>query len=151
MASANKTGSNRPLSPHLQIWRWGPAMLVSILHRVTGSGLSLVGLAVLLWWLGALVSGPEAYASFAGWVWADVSSLEWSGAAIVPSLVRVLFKVVMVGLTWAFWQHTATGIRHFVLDIGAGYELETNARWSIITIVASVLLTAATWACILSR
>src|SRR5512140_725757 len=67
MASANQPGAkNRPLSPHLQIWRWGPAMLVSILHRVTGGGLSVVGLAVLLWWLGALVSGPEAYATFAG-------------------------------------------------------------------------------------
>jgi len=123
----------RPMSPHLTIWKWGPHMAVSILHRVTGSGLSLVGLALLLWWLGALVSGPEAYATF---------------ATVMGSPIGL---VVLVGLTWAFWQHTATGIRHFVLDIGAGYELETNARWSIITIVASVLLTAATWACILSR
>ncbi|MGK4422526.1 succinate dehydrogenase, cytochrome b556 subunit, partial [Klebsiella pneumoniae] len=43
--------SNRPISPHLQIWRWGPAMLVSILHRVTGNGLAFAGLGLLLWWI----------------------------------------------------------------------------------------------------
>lgn len=134
MASANKVGArNRPLSPHLQIWRWGPAMLVSILHRVTGGGLSVVGLAVLLWWLGALVSGPAAYATFAAVMGA------WYG------------KVVLVGLTWAFFQHLCTGVRHFVLDIGAGYELESNARWSVLTIVISVVLTAGVWACFLAR
>ena len=52
------TMSQRPLSPHLQIWRWGPHMLVSILHRVTGSALALVGLPLLAWFLGALASGP---------------------------------------------------------------------------------------------
>jgi len=134
MASANKVGARgRPLSPHLQIWRWGPAMLVSILHRVTGGGLSVVGLGVLLWWLGALVSGPEAYATF---------------AAVMGSPIGL---VVLVGLTWAFFQHLCTGVRHFVLDIGAGFELETNARWSVITIVVSVLLTAGTSACIFTR
>jgi succinate dehydrogenase / fumarate reductase cytochrome b subunit len=134
MASAKQPGArSRPLSPHLQIWRWGPAMLVSILHRVTGGGLSVVGLAVLLWWLGALVSGPAAYATF---------------TTVMGSPLGLL---VLVGLTWAFFQHMCTGLRHYVLDIGAGYELESNARWSVITIVASVVLTAATWACILLR
>ena len=134
MASANKTGARaRPLSPHLQIWRWGPAMLVSILHRVTGGGLSVVGLAVLLWWLGALVSGPAAYATFAG------------------VMGSPLGLVVLVGLTWAFFQHLCTGLRHYVLDMGAGYELESNARWSVLTIVISVVLTVATWAYILVR
>ena len=52
------TMSNRPLSPHLQIWKWGPHMFTSILHRVTGDGMALVGLAVQLWWLGAMASGP---------------------------------------------------------------------------------------------
>jgi succinate dehydrogenase / fumarate reductase cytochrome b subunit len=134
MASAKQPGAkSRPLSPHLQIWRWGPAMLVSILHRVTGGGLSVVGLAVLLWWLGALVGGPAAYATF---------------VAVMGSPVGLL---VLVGLTWAFFQHMCTGLRHYVLDVGAGYELESNARWSIFTIIASVVLTAATWACILAR
>ena len=56
--------ANRPLSPHLQIWKWGPHMLVSILHRITGDGMAIVGLAVLLWWLGAMAGGPETYATF---------------------------------------------------------------------------------------
>src|SRR5262245_29257407 len=90
---------NRPLSPHLQIWRWGPAMTLSILHRVSGNGLAVAGLGLLLWWLGALASGPDAYASFAGWVWADIGQLEWSGfGAIIGSLVRIVLKLVLIGV-----------------------------------------------------
>lgn len=134
MASANQPGArNRPLSPHLQIWRWGPAMLVSILHRVTGSGLSLLGLGVLLYWLGALASGPEAYAQF------------------LKCMGHPIGLVVLIGLTWAFWQHTCSGIRHYVLDIGAGFELDTNNRWSVLTIVIAAVLTVGTWALILAR
>ena len=53
--------TERPLSPHLTIWKWGPHMLVSILHRVTGSGLTVVGLGVLAWWLAAIAGGEVAY------------------------------------------------------------------------------------------
>jgi succinate dehydrogenase / fumarate reductase cytochrome b subunit len=49
----------RPMSPHLTVWKWGPHMLVSILHRVTGAGLAVVGCAILAWWLVALASGAE--------------------------------------------------------------------------------------------
>ena len=125
--------NNRPLSPHLQIWRWGPAMLVSILHRVSGNGLALVGLAVLLWWLGALAGGEASYASFTAHAGA------WYG------------KVVLIGLTWAFFNHMASGIRHFVLDIGAGFELKSNALWSMVTPVIAIVLTAAAWAAVLLR
>jgi succinate dehydrogenase / fumarate reductase cytochrome b subunit len=125
--------ANRPLSPHLQIWKWGPHMLVSILHRVTGDGLALVGLAVLLWWLGAMAAGPDAYATFA----------EAMGSPIG--------MIVLVGLSWAFFTHMMTGLRHFVLDIGAGYELDTNKVWSILAPVIAILLTAAFWAVVLLR
>jgi succinate dehydrogenase / fumarate reductase cytochrome b subunit len=108
-------------------------MLVSILHRVTGTGLSFVGLAVLLWWLGALASGPAAYATF------TALASAWYG------------KVVLIGLTWAVFQHLFSGLRHFVLDIGAGYELTTNNRWAAIIPVLSILFTAAFWAVILFR
>ena len=57
---------SRPLSPHLSIWRWGPGMLVSILHRVTGTGLATLGALAFTWWLAAAASGPEAYESFTG-------------------------------------------------------------------------------------
>jgi succinate dehydrogenase / fumarate reductase cytochrome b subunit len=130
---AGASNRNRPLSPHLQIWRWGPAMIVSILHRITGNGLAFAGIGVLLWWLGALASGPDAYASFS----AHASS--WYG------------MVVLVGISWAFFNHMASGIRHFVLDIGAGFELSANAVWSMLTPVIGLALTAAFWALILLR
>lgn len=124
---------NRPLSPHLTIWRWGPAMAVSILHRVSGNGLAVAGLGVLLWWLGALASGPAAYAAF------SAHASAWYG------------MVVLIGISWAFFNHMASGIRHFVLDIGAGYELNKNALWSILTPIIGILLTAAFWAALLLR
>ena len=141
--------SNRPLSPHLSIWKWGPHMLVSILHRVTGDGMAIVGLGILLWWLGALASGPEAYATFQGWVWADFGALSFSGAEILSSVVKILLKIVLIGLSWAFFTHLCSGLRHFVLDIGAGYELDANRMWSIASPIIAILLTAAFWAAII--
>lgn len=143
--------AERPLSPHLQIWRWGPHMLVSILHRVSGDGMALVGLGVLLWWLGAIAGGAESYASFTGWMWADLGALEWSGAEIIASLVKILLKIVMIGLSWAFFQHMSSGLRHFVLDIGAGYELDTNKMWAAAVPVLALLLTAGFWALLLLK
>lgn len=123
----------RPLSPHLQIWRWGPHMLVSILHRATGDGMAVVGLGVLVWWLGALASGQEAYATF---------------QAVMGS---PLGMVVLIGLSWAFFTHLMSGLRHFVLDIGAGYELNTNRFWSVASPVIAVALTMAFWAVMLTK
>lgn len=108
-------------------------MLVSILHRITGDGLALVGLAVLVWWLGALASGPEAYDYFTFM------------ATSVPGYI------VLVGLSWAFFTHMMSGLRHFVLDIGAGYELDANKMWSIASPVIAILLTAGFWALILTK
>ena len=122
--------AERPLSPHLSIWKWGPAMLVSILHRVTGDGMAFVALPALLWWLGALASGPAAYDQFAA------VATSWYG------------YVVLVGISWAFFNHFCSGVRHFVLDIGAGYEVDANNRWSVVTIAGGIVLTAAFWAAI---
>ena len=141
MAQARKA---RPISPHLQIWRWGPAMLVSILHRVTGNGLAFAGLGLLLWWIGALANGPESYQSFLDYTWTG------AGDGLQP-VTAILGKVVLIGLTWAFFQHAASGIRHLILDIGAGYELETNSRWSVITIAFSAIATILLWAFLLLR
>jgi succinate dehydrogenase / fumarate reductase cytochrome b subunit len=108
-------------------------MLVSILHRATGDGMALVGLGVLLWWLGALASGPEAYTTFQNVM------------GSIPGMI------VLVGLSWAFFTHMMSGLRHFVLDIGAGYELDTNRLWSIASPIIAVVLTAAFWAVIMLR
>jgi succinate dehydrogenase / fumarate reductase cytochrome b subunit len=118
---------SRPLSPHLTIWRWGPHMLVSILHRVTGTGLATIGAAAFVWWLVAAASGPDSYKAFTGW------AASWIGI------------VIAVGLTWAFFQHTLSGLRHFVLDLGAGYELRTNKFWAVMTLAGSLVLTAFSW------
>ena len=122
---------SRPLSPHLTIWRWGPHMLVSILHRATGVALSIAGLAILTWWLLALAQGQEAYTRFA-----ELGTSPFG-----------LF--VLIGLTWAFFQHLLSGIRHLVMDTGAAFELNTNKRFAILTIVGSLVLTAALWIFIL--
>jgi len=127
MAATN----SRPLSPHLGVWRWGPHMAVSILHRVTGAGLSIVGLAVLTWWLLAITGGPATYATF---------------TKVMTSPIGL---VILVGLTWAFFQHLLSGIRHLAMDTGAAFELGTNKRFAILTIVGSLALTAAVWAYLL--
>jgi len=106
-------------------------MTVSILHRISGDGMAIVGLGVLLWWLGALAGGPDAYETF------HTHASSWYGMA------------VLIGLTWAFFTHMASGLRHFVLDIGAGYELNTNRTFSVISMVAGIVLTVAFWAFIL--
>ena len=122
--------ATRPLSPHLSIWKWGPHMLVSILHRITGDGMAFVALPVLLYWLGSLAAGPEAYASF------EHQATSWYG------------YVILVGISWAFFNHMSSGIRHFVMDVGAGYEIHTNKRWSVATPIIGILLTAAFWAAV---
>ncbi len=108
-------------------------MLVSILHRVTGSGMATVGVFVFLAWLGALAAGEESYAWFM-----DLLTVS-SGA---PNIAGYILGI---GLTLSFFQHMMSGIRHFVMDAGAAFELEANKRFAITTMVVSVLLTAALW------
>ncbi|WP_422059973.1 succinate dehydrogenase, cytochrome b556 subunit [Sphingopyxis sp.] len=138
---AGKETSGRPLSPHLQVYKWAPSMAVSIFHRITGDGLAIVGALLFLWWLGAIAAGPDAYAAFVACVWHDPSP----EAGTFHMVTNILGKVVLVGLSWAFFQHLFSGLRHFVLDIGAGYELKTNKLWSVAVFVGALFATAATW------
>jgi succinate dehydrogenase / fumarate reductase cytochrome b subunit len=108
-------------------------MVVSILHRITGTGMAVVAGLGFVWWLVAAASGPDAYATF---------------LACATSPVGYL---IAIGLTWAFLQHLFSGLRHFVLDVGAGYELRTNRMVALLTIVASLLLTLLIWAPILAN
>ncbi len=130
MASRNPA---RPLSPHLQVYKWGPHMLVSILHRATGSGMATVGSLLLVWWLAAIASGDQAYATFI-----DVFTTDTGG-------LNILGYVIGIGLTWSLLQHMMTGIRHLVMDTGAGFELKRNRMGARATILASTLLTVAFW------
>ena len=108
-------------------------MLVSILHRMTGAGLAVVGLGVLVWWLVAAATGAEAYQTFL-----DIAT-SWVGI------------IVFLGLTWAFWTKTFAGLRHLVMDIGAGFEIQANKMWSLVVVGLGILFTALTWAYIFWR
>lgn len=120
MADVNR--GNRPLSPHLQVYRLPVAAVASILTRITGHAL-VAGIVLLVWWLVAAVSGPRAFA-VADWV---VRS--WIGF------------VVLTGSAWALWFHTLSGIRHLFYDAGVGLMVDEarNASWAII--IGSVVLT----------
>lgn len=110
-------------------------MLVSIIHRALGVGMALVGAPLLVWWLGAIASGEDSYQYFLSWFTGD----GW----------RYLGYLFAVGLSWAVLQHMASGIRHLVLDTGAGYELRRNKLGALATMGISVVLLATYWAYIL--
>ena len=103
-------------------------MLVSILHRVTGGALAIAGLALLVWWLSAIADGADAYGE------------------LVTLATHPVGVVVLVGITWAFFQHLMSGVRHLQMDSGAGFEIGANKRFAILTIVISLILTAVVWA-----
>lgn len=106
-------------------------MVVSILHRATGTALSIAGLAILAWWLSAIAAGADVYADFAK-------------ASSGP-----IGHIVLIGLSWCFFQHLLSGIRHLVMDSGQAFELGVNRIFAILTIIGSLALTAILWAYLL--
>lgn len=117
---------SRPLSPHVQIYRWYLAMATSIVHRVTGIGLSL-GLVLFTWWLAALASGPESFAT-------------------VQAVMHNFFGwLILFGFTAALFFHTANGVRHLFWDAGLGFEKETARQMSIVTIAVAGGVTIVFW------
>jgi succinate dehydrogenase / fumarate reductase cytochrome b subunit len=116
----------RPLSPHLSVYRFLFTMLMSIVHRITGAALYF-GTILLVWWLVALASGPEAYAT-ASWFFAS-----WLG------------RLILFGYTWALLHHMFGGLRHFIWDTGRGFDEVSRLRLSQWSLIASVLLTFGLW------
>jgi succinate dehydrogenase / fumarate reductase cytochrome b subunit len=108
-------------------------MLVSIIHRATGVALTVAGLTVLVWWLVAIAEGPDGYRRF-------------SEAASHP-----IGLFVLIGLTWAFFQHLLSGIRHLFMDAGSAFELQTNKRSALLTVAGAIVLTLAVWVPILGE
>lgn len=129
--------AGRPLAPHLQIYRWSPQMAISIFHRATGFILATAGMLTLLWWLSAIGGGAESYASFQKYV---VSA--GAGATVLQTASNWFFRLVALAVTFSFFQHVCSGLRHLVLDIGAGYELKTNRTWAVAAFVAAFFATA---------
>ena len=124
--SSARTPADRPLSPHLQVWRWHVTMTASILHRVSGIGLYL-GAFIVAAWAVSLAYGPEAYADYMSVMGS------WFG------------KLVLVALTAGGFYHLANGIRHLVWDTGRGFNPKQADMTGIAVIVFTVLATAATW------
>ena len=128
---------NRPISPHLQIYRWGPHMVVSIFHRATGFVLATAGMLTLLWWIASIAGGPESYASFQSWVVS--AGAEANG---LQTAANWFFRLLGLAVTYSFFQHFFSGIRHLLMDLGAGYELTTVRTWSIAVFIAALTATA---------
>lgn len=116
----------RPLSPHLQVYRWTITMASSILHRATGAGLGL-GMVVLVWWLIAAASGPEAFAQ------------------VQACLASIAGRLVLFGITWSLMFHLLNGIRHLAWDIGLGFGLKAATATGWATALGSVILTLGLW------
>ena len=121
----------KPLSPHLQIFRWPLSMALSIGHRITGAGLS-AGLLLLAVWLVALAAGPEAFAVV------DAVVDSWFGA------------LVLFGFTVAAFLHLGNGIRHLVWDFGYGFDLETTRKSGQAVVAFTVVASVLTWIAILA-
>lgn len=118
--------SERPLSPHLQIYRWQLTMTLSIAHRATGIALS-VGTLLLVWWLVAAATGPEAY------------------RVVQEFLGSWLGILLLVGWSLSLFYHLCAGIRHLVWDTGHGFDIKTvyQSGWTVV--VASIGLTILAW------
>jgi succinate dehydrogenase / fumarate reductase cytochrome b subunit len=118
--------SQRPLSPHLQIYRPQLTSVLSITHRATGMALA-IGTLVLVYWLLAAASSAEAYAS------AQQLLGSWPG------------RIVLLGFTFALFFHLCNGIRHLFWDAGLGFELKTAYASGTAVVLVSIVLTLAAW------
>ena len=117
----------RPLSPHLQIYRWQWTMALSILHRATGCALA-VGTLLLVYWLMAAAAGADSYKA------AQAFLKGWIGT------------LLLLGWSFALFYHLCNGIRHLFWDAGKGFDLKTGQMSAGIVVVASGLLSVVAWA-----
>lgn len=136
---ANVRNPERPLSPHITAYKWGPHMAVSIIHRATGTAMAIGGSLLLVWWLAALAAGGETYADFL-----DVFTRK-SGA------LNVAGYIVGIGLSLALFQHMASGVRHLFMDEGANFELKGNKLTAILTFVFALAATIGLWVVLLEK
>jgi succinate dehydrogenase / fumarate reductase cytochrome b subunit len=120
------SNQDRPLSPYLSVYRWPITMTLSILHRVTGVGLS-VGFIVLAAWLFNAAAGQASYAVFLAY------------------LQTAFGKVALIAWSFAFFFHLANGIRHLVWDVGHGFEIRQANASAWFVLIMSTLLTALFW------
>jgi len=120
----------RPLSPHLQVYRWQVQMVTSILHRATGIAL-VVGALAMVWALAALATGSSAWAGFSDCVGSPLGML------------------ALFAFSWALAYHLLNGIRHLVQDAGFGFDIPDFVRSSWISVIGSALLVVLAWLVVL--
>jgi len=118
---------DRPLSPHLQVYKPQLTSMMSITHRATGVALA-VGILVLAWWLVALASGPDYFAYVQDWIGSPIGYL------------------ALIGWSFAVFYHLGNGIRHLFWDMGKGFELETVYKSGYAVLGAAAALTVLFWA-----
>ena len=116
----------RPLSPHIQVYRWTLTMMLSILHRATGVALYF-GTVFLLWWLYAVVAGEEYY------TYVQAVAGSWYG------------RLVLFAYTWALFHHMFGGIKHFIWDTGQGFDLKFVKFFARLAVFVPLVLTLVTW------
>jgi succinate dehydrogenase / fumarate reductase, cytochrome b subunit len=117
---------NRPLSPHLQVYKWQLSSLLSITHRLT-SIINTAGISLICFWIISLYMGEDCYKYF----------LIFSSS--------FLGKFILVGFTWSFCYHLLNGLRHLFWDLGYGYEIKIANLSGIIVLISSFLLTVTLW------
>ena len=123
--------SDRPLSPHLDVYAWQTSNALSILHRLTGVALS-VGAIALVGWLLSIVSGPAAYASVNGFFAGPIGAL------------------MLFGWTFCFFYHLANGIRHLFWDAGYGFDKQRARHTGWLAVGFALIMTLGIWAAIIA-
>jgi succinate dehydrogenase cytochrome b subunit len=126
MEARGSAGAQRPLSPHLQIYRPMLTMMMSIVHRITGAALYF-GMLLVAWWLIAAAGGGNGY-----------TNLEWFFGTLIG-------RMVLFGYTWALLHHLLGGIRHLIWDTLHGLEPVEREFLAAATLVGSILLTLVLW------
>ena len=131
MSESHSSKAERPLSPHLQVYKPQLTSVTSILHRATGIALT-AGLVLLTWWLAAAAIGPEAYATFMEFCASDVG------------------QVLLIGWMIAFYYHLANGIRHLFWDAGLLFKLKNAYAAGYFVLLFTAGASAASWYCIVN-
>jgi len=117
---------NKPLSPHLSIYKFKLSLLMSIAHRITGGALYM-SMFIFMVFLVSLAMGEKYYALY------SLIAGSWLG------------KLVIIGITWAIFHHMFGGLRHFIWDLGRGFEVKTVDQLATISLLGGIILTILYW------
>ena len=114
--------NKEPLSPHIQIYRWHISSLVSISHRITGI-INIITITIICFWASSLLLGENNY------------------EAINSFLNSFIGKFIILGITWSFLFQILSEIRHLIMDLGYGFEIQTTKITGLIVIFGSIIFT----------